>query len=515
MPSDTILPKRPKKPISTGKFIRLSWKRMTQSWGASVLIHVLVILLLGLVTLPLPVLPELSLQAVHILEEELDTEELLTDVVLEVETEELAETVDVIETEMELLDDSFQAEELATFEVMEETVDFSADFGDVLATGDMEEMAVSGLQGRSGAIKANLLRSGGGTKSSEKAVQSSLNWIARHQRPDGSWNFVHTEGECAGRCNNPGSAAWSSQARAAATGLALLTYLGAGHTPLDGEYRQVVGGGINALVGMANSDENGVSFKEPGGNMYSHGIATMAICETYALTGDPQIGKLAQQAINYICYAQHPEGGGWRYEPQQRGDTSVVGWQIGALKSGYLSRLRVPPLVIDKASYFLDTVTINAGREYVYTVDLEEGATPHPSQATTAIGLLCRMYLGVQRDDPGLTTGINHLLEMGPSIAGNAYYNYYATQAMFHHTDGKGPMWKRWNETMRKHLVREQIQEGHATGSWDPPQSDEYHSSPGGRLYQTALNTMILEVYYRMMPLYRTDAVNRKFNGEK
>lgn len=64
--------------------------------------------------------------------------------------------------------------------------------------------------------------------------------------------------------------------------------------------------------------------------MYSHGIASIVLCEAYAMTHDKGLYTPAQQAINFICYAQDPIGGGWRYSPRQKGDTSVVGWQIMA-----------------------------------------------------------------------------------------------------------------------------------------------------------------------------------------
>ena len=41
--------------------------------------------------------------------------------------------------------------------------------------------------GRSGATREYALRDGGGTKESEAAVTSGLQWIARHQMPDGKW----------------------------------------------------------------------------------------------------------------------------------------------------------------------------------------------------------------------------------------------------------------------------------------------------------------------------------------
>ncbi|MBR6437002.1 MAG: hypothetical protein IKS45_10870, partial [Thermoguttaceae bacterium] len=55
----------------------------------------------------------------------------------------------------------------------------------------------------------------------------------------------------------------------------------------------------------------------------------------------------------------------------------------------------------------------------------------------------------------------------------------------------------------RDQMVNSQNQQGHEKGSW-------YHSGPwserGGRVYDTALSTMVLEVYYRHMPIYKAAA---------
>ena len=50
------------------------------------------------------------------------------------------------------------------------------------------------------------------------------------------------------------------------------------------------------------------------------------------MTGDEQFRIPAQKAIDFIVKSQHPKGG-WRYRPGEEGDTSVVGWQLMALKS--------------------------------------------------------------------------------------------------------------------------------------------------------------------------------------
>ena len=51
-----------------------------------------------------------------------------------------------------------------------------------------------------------------------------------------------------------------------------------------------------------------------------------------------------------------------------------------------------------------------------------------------------------------------------------------------------------------------QARVGHEAGSWsfaDP------ETAPGGRLGHTALAVLTLEVYYRLLPLYKPEAVDR------
>ena len=77
--------------------------------------------------------------------------------------------------------------------------------------------------------------------------------------------------------------------------------------------------------------------------------------------------------------AQDPVGGGWRYHAQQPGDTSVVGWQLMALKSGRMAYLHVDQSVFLGASKFLDSVQTDGGSGYGYK-------DPGNKPSTTAIG---------------------------------------------------------------------------------------------------------------------------------
>ena len=336
----------------------------------------------------------------------------------------------------------------------------------------------------------------GGNKATEKCVANALKWLAIHQMADGGWSFdLGPCPTCHGQCRDSGKLA---EARNAATGLALLPFLGSGQTHKESKkYKATIHNGLAFLV---NRMRVGGALNEPGGNMYSHGIATIAICEAYAMTNDRSLLVPTRAALNFIISAQDPKGGGWRYQPREKGDTSMLGWQLMALKSGQMADFVIPGKVSKGASLFLDSVQSDGGALYGYQ------PTDPGSDGTVAIGLLSRMYLGWKRDNPALQRGVQWLSRRGPS-ASNMYYNYYATQVMRH---WEGEEWKNWNQQMRDQLIHSQAKQGHEEGSWYTGGGD-YGAGPGGRLYCTAMAAMILEVYYRHMPIYRTRSVEQDF----
>jgi hypothetical protein len=343
-----------------------------------------------------------------------------------------------------------------------------------------------GFEGRTKRMRAGLVARRGGTAESEDAVSRGLAWLAAHQREDGSWRFDHHDGPCGGLCRNPGTVGSTT----AATGLALLPFLGAGEVTEQSTYKDVVDKGLYYLSSRMIVTPHGGDLQE--GTMYAQGIAAIALCEAYAMTEDDSLRSVAQQAVDFIGNAQHKEGG-WRYYPGQPGDTTVFGWQIMALKSARMAGLRVPQRVIDLAKSFLDFVQTENGSYYGY---LKPDRLPTP----TAVGLLSRMYFGWPQEDARLAMGVEYLEKLKPSRS-DMYFNYYATQVM-HHYEGAG--WDAWNQELRDRLVATQSRRGHEHGSW---YFNDEHGKSGGRLYTTAMCVMILEVYYRHMPLYGPGAV--------
>jgi hypothetical protein len=351
-----------------------------------------------------------------------------------------------------------------------------------------------GFGGRSGSTREERLREGGGNTETEAAVAGGLRWMAIHQAPDGHWSLdgFNQHGHC--NCNGFGQ-----NNDIAATALGLLPLLGAGetHKNAKAKYRINVERGLHYLMRKQSRDGN---F---GGTMYGHGLATIAICEAYGLTADPLLKMSAQRAINFIRAAQG-DNGGWRYQPREPGDTSVTGWQVMALKSGQMAGLEVDDVrnpTLGKATRFLNSCMAVDGSGYRYQAEMN--ITP----PMTAVGLLCRLYLGTGPRNTGVQGGVKRLMSSPPSPGlKNLYYYYYATQVLFH---VGGENWEKWNALMRDLLLRTQ-EEGkrdpkraHVKGSWSP--AGDIWGSGGGRIMTTSFAILTLEVYYRYLPLYRRD----------
>ena len=357
------------------------------------------------------------------------------------------------------------------------------------------------LPSRSGATKTKLLKEYGGTTESEKAVSLGLAWLARQQKPDGSWAFDQG----------------SKEKVVAATGLALLPFLGAGVTHKakdkedEGKYTKTVSAGLAYL--MKQCPVNGPNAGRLSADMYEQGIATLALCEAYGMTKDPVLKPHAQAAVNFIQKAQSANGS-WGYGAGQNGDTSILGWQVQALFAAQQTKdLVVDERVIKKAVQFLDSVAAGA-RKATYGYSTSAGA--QPGTALTAVGLWSRACIDKWGPEhPGMAEGVTGLMKNPPAGKGamkNLYYYHYATQVV---RAAGGDEWKTWNEGpkaadgtrkggMRDWLVQAQVRkEDDATkhGSWDPEIG--WFGQSCGRLGTTAVCVLQLEVYYRYLPLFK------------
>ncbi|KAA5546945.1 hypothetical protein FYK55_00540 [Roseiconus nitratireducens] len=332
----------------------------------------------------------------------------------------------------------------------------------------------------------------GATAESETAVENALRWLAAHQRDDGSWSFDLELSPCDGRCSHGKPKNENTPTPAtAATGLAMLAFLGAGYTTESGPYQETVQRGWYYLKSAAIETENGFDWQQSG-SMYGHGIAMLAMSELLGMTrrGDDYDSDLlhhVDRGAYFTSIAQHP-GGSWGYAPGSPGDTTITGWQVLSLMTARKAGIQMRSDTFDKAKGFLMSVRESPAYAFGYR-------EPEAQPTTTAIALTLLMYLGQTPGNTSFDQAIDKLAADGPTRT-NVYHDYYATLALHHwrHRD-----WDRWNTELRDHLVRTQATEGHEAGSWH---FKDRWGDVGGRLYTTAMCTLTLEVYYRFLPLY-------------
>lgn len=349
--------------------------------------------------------------------------------------------------------------------------------------------------------RSELARQFGATEESERAIALALAWLARNQAPDGRWDADRFGAGRETKIQDHDRHGAGAKADTAMTGLALLAFLGNGQTHISGEYSETVAKGLAYLRRVQGADGNLYGEAEYFAQMYSHGMATIAISEAFALSGDEALRPSLLKALRFTLLMQNPRHGGWRYaSPQQRpddlGDMSQFGWQVMALKSGSLSGHAIPDRTRQGMLRFMSSVAAGKqmGLAKYYPVPTER-----PTRTMTAEAACCRFFLGVDETDAQAQECTEFLLAQLPGEGPvDFYYWYYGTLALFQR---QGEPWKTWNTALQEQLLDRQSANGEFAGSWDP---DRVWGNYGGRVYSTALGALCLEVYYRYLPVYHS-----------
>lgn len=382
------------------------------------------------------------------------------------------------------------------------------DFGGMLAVSPDVVLAKEAFRQRSPSAIRDVAE-----PSTEAAIHLGLEFLARNQKPDGSWALAGFD------TGHPLSKR-QLNSDTAATGLVLLAFQGGGYNHREYRYAGQLKQAIDWLI-KHQTDDGGLYVEsdkrsDEACRMYSHGIATLALTEAYGMTQDPALKGPAQKAIDYLAKTQHSSKGGWRYfgsPKKQSTDTSVSGWMMMAIQSAQLADLRVDAGMKQRLTQWLDIAADpnnpSTFRYNPYAVNSQgvsrvQGIKASPSM--TSVGLLMRIYSGWDKNDPSLLQGTNYLLmqqlpNMTTRKTRDTYYWYYATQVLKH---VGGEQWNQWNNTLRPMLINTQERKGDQAGSWHPyePVPDRW-GAYGGRLYVTTMNLLSLEVRHRLLPLYR------------
>jgi hypothetical protein len=325
------------------------------------------------------------------------------------------------------------------------------------------------------------LTSNGGTEECEDAVVASLRWLKEKQNKDGSWTSRSVP----------------------MTGLALLAYLGHCETAGSEEFGDTVLAAITFLVdkSMKNNGKLADDFKAKSW-CYEHAIAVYALAEAYTLcvkSFGENINQLEDAVMasgQFLINSQHSNGG-WAYSYVEEGghtDTSIVGWQLQALKACKYTGLDFANLrqCVKKGLDYMETKQAPSGAFGYSSPSIREDGT-----TLAAVGALCfqiwessanrqaRKAVKFMHENMKLDWKTKH---------SDLYGHYYAAQAMI---NNGGKEWEKYNELFRDQVINNQNKDG----SYKSVQAG--HGLNGGGFaehYRTCLATLMLESYYRFLP---------------
>ncbi len=352
-----------------------------------------------------------------------------------------------------------------------------------------------GKIGRLGPIGANGV-------STMRITDDALTWLKNHQRPDGSWSSAHFDLECGKQdddviCSGKGS----PQQDVGVTGLALLAFLGTGNTHRVGKYKYTCMGALTWLVDIQDPDGNFADSKSSD-LAYGHIIATVAMCEAYAITRDDDFELPSRKAVEFMSVVL-----------EDKDDITLIGWAVVAMTVAREYDIAIDQSSLDRCMRILVERTDESGRTVASGLGARDqtGGEPGAEHADrherpTALALLARIFA-----DPTLSTypGNREMIDKGVELIEarpiawdtsdpgeiDFHYWYYGSYALYQYSVIDSKPWKAWEKGMREVLSEHQAKEGEAKGSWDP--SVDPWGNVGGRVYSTAMLALCMEVYYR------------------
>ena len=328
------------------------------------------------------------------------------------------------------------------------------------------------------------------TPEAQRAIERGLAFLARTQNPDGSWT------DMIGRKINNQYVGHMGK-HVGVTALACMSFMSSGNLPGRGEYARVVDRGLDFVLSSVKRD-GFITCDES--RMYSHAFATLFLAEVYGMTRNPKVKGKLKNAVWLIIDGQN-EQGGWRYLPGAKdSDISITVCQVQALRAARNAGVYVPKENIDKAIRYIKASFI---RDYPnpyyrggFWYQVFENQPFRPSRtsfALTAAGVTA-LYGAGEYDCEEVREGLRFMFRkrnrpkswMMHQTFDYYYGHYYAVQAFY---QAGGYYWSRWFPFIRDQIIRGQRPDG----SW---------RDLVGPHYATAMATLILQIPYRMVPIF-------------
>ena len=316
------------------------------------------------------------------------------------------------------------------------------------------------------------------TPATLKAVRAGLEYLARNQTEDGSW-----QGDAGGRAYP-----------VAVTGLCGTALLANGNTATRGRYAPQVDKALGFLLTCSTSSGllTGPS-QDNGQPMHGHGFALMFLASVYGTEVKPAVRDktkiVIDKAVKLTAEGQSGDGG-WTYIPGGGDEGSVTVTQVQALRAAHNAGLAVPRGTIAQAVQYIERCSTSEGG---ISYSLRSGGGARLAISAAAVATL---YNAGQYDAPVANRCLEYVWRhfentknWSKSGGHDFYCQLYASQAFYLAGD---KYWDVYFPAARDQLLAMQDK---SDGSWN--------GDFVGKPYGTAIALIILQLPYKYLPVYQ------------
>jgi hypothetical protein len=318
------------------------------------------------------------------------------------------------------------------------------------------------------------------TPALSKSIQKGIDYLLRHQDPEGFWDPVIYTQNCSPEepCRERGEAYY----RIGITSLVIQVLLKENPSRFEGALER----GLSFLV--AQQQSQGLFGSALGKYTYNHALATLALAQALDWKSK-ESWKLALKKAFITIIALQNQDGGWRYgiHSQEKSDLSVSVWMFRALKESERHGLAIPALVLERFRSFLATrfdATQGVGGYLSASDGGSLGLGSSVEETMTALAL----WTKVQLHEEIPSTSVLRLKKTIPDPQSLNYYYWYQGALALQVSDPEG--FQYWMAVLSTFLLALQDNQGCGEGSFLP--KDPW-SDVGARLYSTSMALLLLQ----------------------
>ena len=347
-------------------------------------------------------------------------------------------------------------------------------------------------------------------KASLAAIDQGLDWLARHQADDGSWDADGFQRRCEESetpCDGIGKGQHGEEVPCPfddpITALATLAFLAAGHLEEDALHRSVVDA---ALEHLSLAD-----------GTWTLPLALSVFAEVEALEGKGRF-RDDVDALAAALLARRQEDGAFGYAAPYRpgSDVPYTALAVIGLLSAKDAGVPLPDDFAADIDRYLDSLEETKGQLAYLADGRRYGYTPTATNAHLAAAM--RELLAVDTGSARHRAHLRLIAKQKPKwkisfrtveVPGRGevsvqvghlslYQWWYGTIASYQRG---GQTWRAWSSAAKRELVANQEKRGCRRGSFPP--AGTYERQTGGRVFATALGVLILAEPLRRLRVSR------------